>query len=135
MAVTPARIDVRAASELDHAAIIELAAAALGWEAGRPNEALFTWKHVDNVFGPSQMWVAEVEGRLAAFRSIMRWEFEGADGRVVRAGRAVDTATHVDFQGAGLFTKLTLHALEALREPATRISSSTPPTTRAGPAT
>jgi GNAT superfamily N-acetyltransferase len=43
----------------------------------------------------------------------MRWEFLDGD-RVVRAVRAVDTATHPDYQGRGIFTRLTLHALDEL---------------------
>jgi hypothetical protein len=43
----------------------------------------------------------------------MRWEFLDG-GRTVRAVRAVDTATHPDYQGRGIFTSLTLHALDEL---------------------
>ena len=49
-----------------------------------------------------------------AFRVLMRWEFV-EHGRVVHAVRAVDTATHPDYQGRGIFTRLTLHALDELR--------------------
>ncbi len=45
----------------------------------------------------------------------MRWEFV-RDGAVVRAVRAVDTATHPDYQGQGIFTRLTLQAIEELRD-------------------
>ena len=44
----------------------------------------------------------------------MRWNFERG-GRTMHAVRAVDTATHPDYQGMRLFTKLTLGALDALR--------------------
>jgi hypothetical protein len=98
--------------ELDQ--ILALAAAALGWRDGEPNEALFTWKHRDNPFGRSPMWLAEVDGHLAGFRTFLRWEFERADASVARAVRAVDTATHPDFQGRGVFTKLTLGAIDEL---------------------
>src|SRR5262245_14761644 len=94
--------------------ILALAAAALGWRDGEPNEALFNWKHRDNPFGASPMWVAEVDGVLAGFRTFLRWEWERDDGRIARAVRAVDTATHPDFQGRGIFTKLTLGALDEL---------------------
>jgi GNAT superfamily N-acetyltransferase len=107
---------VRRASDDELPAIIELASAALGWREGEPNQALFDWKHRDNVFGRSPMWVAEVEGRLAGFRTFLRWEWERADGRTARAVRAVDTATHPDFQGRGVFTTLTLGALAELGE-------------------
>ena len=38
------------------------------------------------------------------------------DGQPVRAVRAVDTATHPDHQGRGVFTALTEHALDGLRD-------------------
>jgi hypothetical protein len=60
------------------------------------------------------MWVAEVDGRLAGMRVLMRWDFVGPAGARMRAVRAVDTATHPDFQGRGIFTALTRHALEEL---------------------
>ena len=72
-------------------------------------------------------------GEVVAVRLFMRWEFRRG-GPGVRAVRAVDTATHPDHQGAGLFTALTRHALEACRAEAWR-SCSTPRTSRAGPAT
>jgi hypothetical protein len=60
------------------------------------------------------MLLAESDGRLAGLRAFMRWRFV-AGGRPVRAARAVDTATHPDFQGMGVFTRLTLAALEEVR--------------------
>lgn len=99
--------------ELDD--VVALAGAALGWQPGDPNEALFRWKHLDNPFGASPSWVAQVDGRLAAFRTFLRWRWQTPDGRTLHAVRAVDTATHPDFQGQGLFTTLTRHGLEELR--------------------
>ena len=107
---------VRRARDDELSEILGLAAAALGWHDAEPNESLFLWKHRDNCFGPSPMWVAEIEGRLAGFRTFLRWEFERAEVPVARAVRAVDTATHPDFQGRGVFTKLTLGAVDELAE-------------------
>jgi GNAT superfamily N-acetyltransferase len=107
-------VSVRRATTSDRPAILALASAALGWREGEPNQALFDWKHRDNAFGPSPMWVAEIDGRLAGFRTFLRWEFERA-GQQARAVRAVDTATHPDFQGRGVFTTLTRGALDELR--------------------
>lgn len=105
---------VRRATDDDLAGIVAVAAAALGWRDGEPNESLFNWKHRDNPFGPSPMWVAEVDGQLAGFRTFLRWEWERGGAAPARAVRAVDTATHPDFQGRGIFTKLTLGALDEL---------------------
>jgi hypothetical protein len=69
---------------------------------------------LDNPFGPSYLLLAESEGRLVGLRAFMRWRFLAGD-RPVRAARAVDTATHPDFQGRGVFTRLTLAALDAVR--------------------
>ena len=60
------------------------------------------------------MWVAVDGDRIAAFRTLMRWEFVRG-GQVLRAVRAVDTATDPDYQGKGLFTALTLHGLKFVR--------------------
>src|SRR3990170_159348 len=43
----------------------------------------------------------------------LRWELR-AGGGIVRAVRAVDTATHPDFQGQGIFKTLTLQALDTV---------------------
>lgn len=106
---------IRPATTADRPAILELAADALGWAAGEPHGELFAWKHDDNPFGASPMWVAESEGRLAGFRTFLRWRFVTASGSSVDAVRAVDTATAPSFQGRGIFTRLTLAALEDLR--------------------
>ena len=60
------------------------------------------------------MWVATDRGRIVAFRTFMRWEFERG-GNVIRAVRAVDTATDPDYQGRGLFRTLTMGGLEEMR--------------------
>jgi hypothetical protein len=60
------------------------------------------------------MLVAEADGRIVGLRAFMRWRL-GAGDREVRAVRAVDTATHPDFQGRGIFSRLTREALDALQ--------------------
>jgi GNAT superfamily N-acetyltransferase len=97
----------------DRDAILDLLRVSLGREVDDRYDALFAWKHEENAFGPSPAWVACDGDRIAGFRTLMRWEF--LDGtRPVRAVRAVDTATHPDYQGRGIFTRLTLHALDEL---------------------
>jgi GNAT superfamily N-acetyltransferase len=97
----------------DLSAVLELMRRALGWRDDADHEALFRWKHLDNPWGPSPAWLAFDGGRLAALRALMRWEFV-VDGRPARAVRAVDTATDPDYQGRGLFTKLTMAAVNEL---------------------
>lgn len=109
-----AGIEIRRATPGDVPAIVETATSALGWEPDRPNEDLFRWKHFDNPAGVSPMWVAESDGALAGFRAFLRWRFRTPTGSVVDAVRAVDTATHPDFQRQGVFSALTLRAVDEL---------------------
>lgn len=108
-AVTPLR--VREARPDDDAAILRLLTDTMaGGPTGERTAAFYDWKHRQNPFGTSLALVAEIDGRLAGLRMFMRWRFVWR-GRVVRAVRAVDTATHPDFQGRGVFTTLTRAAL------------------------
>jgi GNAT superfamily N-acetyltransferase len=116
---------VRPAADDDLPGILALAEVGLGWEADRRHEALFRWKHVDNPFGCSPLWVAVDAGRVVALRAFLRWEFVRA-GEVVRAVRAVDTVTHPDYRGRGLFRRLTLEALDALRDDGVAFVFNTP---------
>jgi L-malate glycosyltransferase len=111
----PVDLTIRRAEPADRDEILALLAQSLGREADPRYEQLFAWKHEENAFGPSPAWVATDGDRIAGFRVLMRWEF--VDGvRTVKAVRAVDTATHPDYQGQGIFTKLTLHGIEELRD-------------------
>jgi GNAT superfamily N-acetyltransferase len=119
-------IQIRAASPDDHPAIVALAARALGWRDGEPNEALFRWKHVDNPFGASPMWLAVDDGEIVGFRAFLRWSFDDPDHGPQSAVRAVDTATDPEHQGRGIFTALTRHGLEAERVAGTSFVFNTP---------
>jgi len=104
---------VRAANDDDLPEILRLLRSSMGRADDARFETLFRWKHLDNAFGRSPMWVACDGGVIAGFRAFMRWEFDH-DAQVKRAVRTVDTATHPDYQGRGIFTKLTLTGLEEL---------------------
>lgn len=97
----------------DEDEVLALLSATRGSAPSADDRRFFDWKHWDSPFGASPAWVAEADDRIVGFRIFMRWEFL-RDGVVVRAVRAVDTATHPDYQGRGIFTKLTMHSLEEL---------------------
>jgi predicted N-acetyltransferase YhbS len=104
-------LEVRAATDADLPEIIELLRTSMGRADDERFVALFRWKHIDNAFGASPMWVACSDGEIVGLRVFMRWEFERGDS-ILRAVRAVDTATRPDFQGRGIFTTLTRRGLD-----------------------
>lgn len=109
---------VRELAKDDEPQVLELLAAALagGGPTGERTQEFFDWKHHDNPFGSSPGLVAETEdGGIAAVRLFLRWEFVH-QGEPVRAVRAVDTATHPEMQGRGLFTRMTLELLDRLSD-------------------
>lgn len=102
----------------DLAPVLGLLQAALGeGPAGSRPAEFFTWKHLENPFGRSLMLVAEADGRPVGLRAFMRWRFK-TGGRTINAVRAVDTATHPDHQGQGIFSMLTRQAIETLHDEA-----------------
>jgi predicted N-acetyltransferase YhbS len=108
-------IEIRLAEPADRQAILALLAASLGWLTDERFEALFSWKHEQNPFGRSPAWVAVDDAEVVGFRTFLRWEHRTPAGEVLRSVRAVDTATHPEHQGRGIFRRLTLHGLEDLR--------------------
>lgn len=110
-------VHVRRATDADRDAILAVCSAALGWKPQDPNAAFFSWKHDDNAFGASPMWVAADEAdRIVGVRAFMRWRFATPNGGRIEMVRAVDTATHPDAMGQGIFRRLTLGALPALAD-------------------
>jgi predicted N-acetyltransferase YhbS len=117
----------RLATDADLPAILELLRLSMGRDADDRFADLFRWKHLDNAFGRSPMWVACDGDRIVGLRTLMRWEFE-RDGETVRCVRAVDTATHPDYQGRGIFKQLTLAALPELERDGVQFVFNTPNT-------
>jgi GNAT superfamily N-acetyltransferase len=106
---------IRPYEDDDEQAVLGLLGTSLGKTVDDRYRAFFRWKHLQNPFGRSFMWVAEADGELAGFRSFLRWRFVDRSGNRVEAVRAVDTATHPDFRGLGVFRELTMHALDEMR--------------------
>lgn len=99
----------------DEAEVLGLLRTTLGeGPAGDRSPEFFRWKHLLNPFGGSLMLVAESQGRIVGFRSLMRWRLLIGD-HAVSAVQAVDTATHPEHQGMGIFSRLTREAIDRLR--------------------
>jgi GNAT superfamily N-acetyltransferase len=106
---------IRPYTDADEDDVLDLLALGLGKQVDDRYRAFFRWKHLANPFGRSSIWLGEREGRLVGVRSFLRWRFVDPEARPVEAARAVDTVTHPDHQGQGIFRRLTLHGLNALR--------------------
>jgi hypothetical protein len=63
---------------------------------------------------------------VVGFRTFLRWELRGPGGELLRAVRAVDTATRASHQGRGIFRRLTLQALDDLRAQGVALVFNTP---------
>src|SRR5437588_8597230 len=125
-ATSDVRYEVRPYQDQDETQVLALLAASLGGgPAGRRPAEFFRWKHFRNPFGRSLMLVAEADGHIVGLRAFMRWTFVAGDS-VVRAARAVDTATHPAHQGRGIFSHLTLRAIDVLRADGTQLIFNTP---------
>lgn len=122
---TKADVVVRRARADDVPAIVDLLRAGLGEGTLARSPEVWRWKHEQNPFGASPVLVAEADQRLIALRAFMRWRWSDDDGGIA-AVRAVDTVTHPDHQGQGLFKKLTLQLCDELRDEGVDIVFNTP---------
>lgn len=101
---------IREANREDLNSIIEVLRASLGEASSKKTKAVWNYKHVENPFGESLVLVAEENKQIIGVRAFMRWNWQ-LGNKVFKAFRAVDTATHPDHQGKGIFKKLTMKAL------------------------
>ncbi|WP_168196259.1 GNAT family N-acetyltransferase [Echinicola soli] len=106
---------MREATPTDHAAIVGLLKCSLGETMLPKSLDLWQWKHVDNPFGASPVLVAEEQDDIVGVRAFMQWGFSQS-GQFIKAIRAVDTAVHPDYQGKGIFRKLTHTLTQACRQ-------------------
>ena len=110
---------IRPATDQDLPLILELSKQSLGELGGMRTEEYWRWKHEQNPFGKSPVLLAFEGEKLIGLRAFMQWRFR-YEGKTFQAFRAVDTATHPDHQGKGIFSKLTMALVDQLkdREPA-----------------
>jgi GNAT superfamily N-acetyltransferase len=108
------KVDVRPYRDEDESEVLSLLTGSLGGgPAGERPPEYFRWKHLENPFGRSFMIVAENDAGIIGFRALMRWRFQ-VGGRTIEAVRPVDTVTHPDHRGHGVFSMLTRTALDSL---------------------
>jgi GNAT superfamily N-acetyltransferase len=99
-------MEIRRAAPEDTAAIIRLLELSLGNASIPKTLALWKWKHESNPFGKSPVFVAIHGEKLIGVRAFMQWHWQ--DGKkTYNALRAVDTATHPEWHGRGVFRQLT----------------------------
>lgn len=112
--VMPHDVLIRPADESDTGQILELLKLSLGEGSIPRDERYWSWKHEQNPFGLSPALVAEEAGQLVGLRVFMRWRWVKGFNEL-DAVRAVDTATHPDWQGRRIFTRLTLELVERMQ--------------------
>lgn len=108
-------MEIKEATEQDIPAILAVLKASLGEVSSRKTEDVWRFKHVDNPFAKSLVLVAVEGGEVIGVRAFMRWQWQQNEKKN-KCYRAVDTATHPDHQGKGVFKKLTLKAIEIAKE-------------------
>ena len=106
---------IRQATREDLPEIVSLLKRSLGESRIQKSEEAWNWKHVQNPFGESLVHLAFEGETLVGVRAFMQWRWHLAD-KEYRVLRAVDTATHPEFQGRGIFRKLTEGLIEKTTE-------------------
>jgi GNAT superfamily N-acetyltransferase len=104
-------MEIRPAATKDIPDIVSLLKLSLGDSLLPKSATYWIWKHIENPFGASPVLLAFEGAQLIGIRSFMRWNWKN-DSVNVEAVRAVDTAIHPDYQGKGIFSKLTLSLLD-----------------------
>ncbi len=125
----PSRVEYRPFTRDDEDQIVDLLGVAM-YGADFPDlRGYWRWKHYDCPFGESFGLVAvdqeKAAGKVVGLRVFMRWELLG-HGRVYRAGRAVDTATHPDWRRRGFFEHMTIALTERLTAEGFDLTFNTP---------
>lgn len=106
---------IKEATLADIPRIVPVLKASLGEKDLPLSEEIWNFKHVDNPFGQSLVLIAVEDGEIIGVRAFMKWELH-KEGEKYNCYRAVDTATHPEHQGKGVFKKLTLKAVELAKE-------------------
>lgn len=106
---------IREATERDIPGILEVLKSSLGEISSKKTERVWRYKHIDNPFGRSLVLIAVENDKIIGVRALMRWAWQLGD-KVFLAFRAVDTATHPEHQGKGVFKRLTMKAIDIAKQ-------------------
>lgn len=109
-------MEVREAGPQDIPHIVGLLRISLGESLMPKSEHYWQWKHLDNPFGRSPVLLCFDNDMLVGVRAFMRWEWRNSKNHIFKAVRAVDTATHPQYQGKGIFRKLTMELVKTCTE-------------------
>ena len=120
-------MEITLANTSDIPQIVALLKISLGEKLMPKSEAYWNWKHEQNPFGKSKVFIAKENNEIIGVRAFMRWSWEH-ELHQIQAVRAVDTSTHPSFQGKGIFTKLTMAAVEACKKEGVDLVFNTPNT-------
>ncbi|SKC82947.1 GNAT family N-acetyltransferase [Ohtaekwangia koreensis] len=104
-------MEIRLAEEGDIPEIVSLLKLGLGESLLPKSEIYWRWKHQDNPFGKSLVLLAIDKNKIVGVRTFMRWKWRSSNG-IIEAVRGVDTVVHPDYQGNGMFGKLTLALID-----------------------
>lgn len=110
-------LELRPIRDIPGGEAVALLEAGLGNAFGvEKSTAFWEWKHQLNPAGPSLGYAAySPAGHLIALRPFMRWRLLDDSGAEVQAARAVDAVVHPQWQRNGVFSRLTMKALDTLK--------------------
>ena len=94
--------EIRPAVAADRAPILAIMRSVLGWPDDERAEHLWSWKHEQNPFGASPVWVGLHDEEVVAVRAFMRWELAAPRGDVfARSTRWTPQRTPPSREGDG----------------------------------
>lgn len=118
-------MEICAATHTDTPAIVELLKKSLGEGLMPKSAAYWEWKHLKNPFGTSKVLLAKEGDKLIGVRAFMKWNWI-QNGHTITSVRAVDTATDPSQQGKGIFSKLTMQAVDECKAEGIALVFNTP---------
>lgn len=116
---------IREAYKTDIPEIVQILKLSLGVTDFPVSEEVWNFKHLINPFGESLVLLALEDEKIIGVRAFMKWQWQTKQ-KTFTAYRAVDTATHPEHRGKGIFKKLTLKAVDIAKEDGDNFIFNTP---------